>query len=69
MSNLLPDVGMVAVNRHCLRMPKHRKPHEIRRGHATHLSGSGVHHDRRTRRQRARQAGGGKAVRDSLENG
>ena len=63
------DPENFAVNRHCLQMPKRRKPHEVRRGHSAHISGSGVHLDRRTRRRRARQAAGGRAVRDSLEDG
>jgi hypothetical protein len=57
-----------AMNRNCLSMPKSRKAHEVRRGHAPHLAGAGVHADRRTRRRRSRQAAGGGAVRDSEEN-
>ena len=61
-------VESVAMNRNCLKMPMRRKPHEVRRGHAPHLSGAGVHRDRRTRRRRSRQAASGGALKDSLEN-
>jgi len=33
-----------------------KKSWEVGRGHAAHKSGSGVHQDRRTKRQRTRQA-------------